>query len=122
MKKLEITVGDPAELALKQFGATLNAALKGGSVAPFFSIGFMNMSQFGAVFTPKRWELVEALKTSGPVTIYALAKQLNRHYPNVHKDVTALIEWLVIEKDEENKVFVPWDEIDVRWPLLRQAA
>lgn len=67
-------------------------------------------------------ELVEHLKTTGPVTIYALAKQLARHYRNVHKDVTALIEWMVIEKDESGKVFVPWDEIDVRWPLVRHAA
>ena len=56
------------------------------------------------------------------MTIYALAKQLNRHYANVHKDVKALIEWLVIEKDENNKIFVHWDEIDVRWPLLRLVA
>jgi len=40
----------------------------------------------------------------------------------VHKDVTALIEWMVIEKDESGKVFVPWDEIAVRCPLLKQAA
>jgi predicted transcriptional regulator len=80
------------------------------------------MAQFGTVFTPKRWELVEALKTAGPLSIYALAKSLNRHYRNVHKDVTALIEWTVIEKNEAGKVFVPWDEIDVRWPLLRYAA
>jgi hypothetical protein len=40
----------------------------------------------------------------------------------VHKDVTALMEWMVIEKDENGRVFVPWDEIDVRWPLLKRAA
>ncbi len=42
-------------------------------------------------------------------------------YSNVHKDVTVLSAWLVIEKDEAGKVFVPWDEIDVRWPLLKAA-
>ena len=80
------------------------------------------MSQFGEVFSPKRWELVERLKAAGPLSIYALAKQLSRHYRNVHKDVTALIEWMVIEKDDSGKVFVPWDEIDVRWPLVKHAA
>jgi hypothetical protein len=29
---------------------------------------------------------------------------------------------MVIEKDESGKVFVPWDEIAVRCPLLKQAA
>lgn len=47
------------------------------------------MTQFVAVFTPKRWELVAALKKSGPVSTYALAQGLDRHYRNVHKDVTA---------------------------------
>lgn len=42
------------------------------------------MAQFGAVFTSKRWELVEALKSAGPLTIYALAKRLGRDYRNVH--------------------------------------
>jgi predicted transcriptional regulator len=85
-------------------------------------IGFETMSQFGEVFTPKRWELVESLKAAGPLSIYALAKRLGRHYRNVHKEVTALVDWMVIEKDESGRVFVPWDEIDVRWPLIRQAA
>ena len=43
--------------------------------------------------------------------------RLNRHYRNVHKDVTALMEWTVIEKNDAGLVFVPWDEIDVRWQL-----
>lgn len=119
---LNVYVAEEEEISRKRSMAHAEAIDKDIDVEPLCEISFTNMSQFGAVFTPKRWELVEALKTSGPVTIYALAKQLNRHYPNVHKDVTALIEWLVIEKDEENKVFVPWDEIYVRWPLLRQAA
>jgi hypothetical protein len=29
---------------------------------------------------------------------------------------------MVIEKDEQGRVHVPWDEIDVRWPLVKHAA
>jgi hypothetical protein len=39
----------------------------------------------------------------------------------VHQDVALLSEWLVVEKDENGKVFVPWDEIDVRLPLQAAA-
>lgn len=122
MNVLEVKVGEPVENCLADFGEALQSAMDGQSVAPYCGIGFETMSQFGAVFTPKRWELVESLKSAGPLSIYALAKRLNRHYRNVHKDVTALMEWMVIEKDECGLVFVPWDEIDVRWPLMRQAA
>jgi len=122
MSVLEVKVGEPIETSLAGFGAALAAARADGEVSPYFGIGFESMAQFGTVFTPKRWELVEALKVAGPLTIYALAKRLGRHYRNVHKDVTALSEWLVIEKDAQGRVFVPWDEIDIRWPLVKQAA
>lgn len=122
MSTLEITIGEPIDGILERWGGILNSALKGGGVTPYFGVGFTTMAQFGAAFTPKRWELVEELKTTGPLTMDALAKRLHRHHRNVHKDVTALMEWLVIEKDEDDKLFVPWDEIAVRWPLLKQAA
>ena len=76
----------------------------------------------GKPHTPARSTELSRLKTAGPLSIYALAKRLGRHYRNVHKDVTALVDWMVIEKDESGRVFVPWDEIDVRWPLIRKAA
>ncbi|TRW95894.1 hypothetical protein [Candidatus Methylobacter oryzae] len=122
MNVLEIKVGEPVTAGLARFGEALDAAMGGLAVEPYFGVGFKNMAQFGEVFTPKRWELVESLKAAGPLTIYALAKRLGRHYRNVHKDVTALMEWLVVEKDASGKVFVPWDEIDVRCPLLSRVA
>ena len=122
MSVLEVRVGESVAASLARFGQTLAAARSGKKVKPNFGIGFRTMAQFGEAFTPKRWELVESLKAAGPLTIYALAKRLGRHYRNVHKDVTALMQWMVIEKDEAGRIFVPWDEIDVRWPLVRQAA
>lgn len=120
--KLEIHVAEPFE-AFRQRSLDHARQLDAGiPVAPLCEVGFETMAQFGEIFTPKRWELVEALKAAGPLSIYALAKRLSRHYRNVHKDVTALIEWTVIEKDESGHVFVPWDEIDVRWPLVKRAA
>lgn len=121
MNKLHIEV-QPAKAALARFGTALQGVMEGRSPRPYAGIGFENMAQFGEVFTPKRWELVETLKASGPMTIYALAKHLNRHYRNVHKDVSVLTDWLVISRDETGKVYVPWDEIDVRMALAKQAA
>ncbi len=121
MNKLHIEV-QSAQAALGKFGASLQAVMQGKSPRPYSGIGFENMAQFGEVFTPKRWELVENLKAAGPMSIYALAKRLNRHYRNVYKDVGILADWTVVSKDENGKVFVPWDEIDVRMALNKQAA
>ena len=122
MSVLIVRVGENVEASLARFGEALKTARAGRVVKPYAGVGFRSMAQFSEVFTPKRWELVEALKSSGPLTIYALAKHLDRHYRNVHKDVTALMQWTVIEKNDAGQVFVPWSEIDVRWPLLKRAA
>jgi predicted transcriptional regulator len=47
----------------------------------------------------------------GPMTIYALAKLLHRHYKNVHDDVKALENIGLVEKDETGRYVVPWEEI-----------
>lgn len=112
----------PAQTALERFGETLSHLEANEPVQAYAGIGFESLPQFIETFTPKRWELISALKRTGPITIYALAKSLNRHYRNVHKDVTALLEWMVVEKDDQGRVYVPWDEIDVRLPLLMKAA
>lgn len=121
MNKLHIEV-QSAQAALARFGAALQSVIEGRTPRTYSGIGFENMAQFGEVFSPKRWELVEVLKSAGPLTIYALAKRLNRDYRNVHKDVSILSDWLVISKDESGKIYVPWDEIDVRMALAKHAA
>nr|CAA6828623.1 MAG: Predicted transcriptional regulator [uncultured Thiotrichaceae bacterium] len=112
--KIEIR---PATDALDAFGKTLQQLEAGKTAEPHFSIGFENVPQFAKVFTAKRWELISKLRETGAVSIYELAKRLDRHYRNVHQDVSLLSEWLVIEKNDQGKVHVPWDEIDVRLPL-----
>jgi predicted transcriptional regulator len=104
---------------------SLDAARKidaGQEIEPLCEIGIDSLPQFLDVFTPKRWELIAMLRDAGPVTIYALAKRLKRHYRNVYKDVAKLREWMVIEKDESGRVFVPWDEIDLYLPLKSPTA
>jgi predicted transcriptional regulator len=122
MMRLIVRVAEPADHFKMRTLAHACSTDAGQSMEPLSEIGFDALPQFIEVFTPKRWELIAALKAAGPLTIYALAKRLARHYRNVHKDVTALMQWLVIEKDEAGHVFVPWDEIDVRLPLVQRAA
>lgn len=68
MNKLHIGV-QPAAAALERFGKNLQAVMQGCTPRSYSGIGFENMAQFGEVFSPKRWELVESLKLSGPLTI-----------------------------------------------------
>jgi len=53
----------------------------------------------------------------GHVSINALAKKLHRQYRNVFDDVKILERLALVEKDEKNLYFVPWDEIDAIFRL-----
>jgi len=53
----------------------------------------------------------------GHVSINALAKKLHRQYRNVFDDVKILERLALVEKDEKNIYFVPWDEIDAIFRL-----
>lgn len=115
---LQIRVGFPVADSLAAAAETLAAIESGLSPAHHFGVGFADMGQMLAVFTPKRWELIARLREIGPVSVAELARQLGRDYKNVHGDVEKLAEWLAVERDESGKVFVPYAEIvlDMRLP------
>jgi predicted transcriptional regulator len=86
-----------------------------------YHLNFATAAQMFAELTPARLALLEALKKTGPQSIYALARRLNRNYSNVHRDVGKLMEHELIARDEKNRVFVPWEDVLIR-VSLRSAA
>lgn len=82
-----------------------------------YHLGFANPTELFSEITPKRMELLEALKRTGPVSIYRLAKEMHRNYSNVHADVAKLMEYDLVEKDEEGHVYVPWDDVEIHVSL-----
>lgn len=120
---LNVKVGDPLAASLALASMTMEALEQGKPVAPYFGIGFADVGQLFAVFTPKRWDLLAALREAGPMTIAELARHVRRDYKNVHGDVEKLIEWQAVEKDDQGRIAAPYDEIvvDVRLPQKRAA-
>jgi predicted transcriptional regulator len=122
-RTLHVRVGEGADSALTRAASAMSALDQGRTPASHFEVGFEDVSQMFAVFTPRRWELLAALRKAGPISISALAKLLKRDYKNVHGDVTALMEWLAVDKNEQGLVYAPYADIkvDVHLPD-RQAA
>lgn len=120
---LHVRVGEGVQRALNRAADTMLALERGQQPAPHFEVGFGDIGQMFAVFTPRRWELLAVLREAGPMSISALAKLLNRDYKNVHGDVAALMEWMAVEKDEQGLVFAPFADIavDVHLPQQRAA-
>lgn len=120
---LNVKVGEPLEANLALAARTMEALDRGERPAPYFGIGFSDVGQLFAVFTPRRWDLLAALRESGPMTIAELARRVKRDYKNVHGDVEKLAEWQAVEKDEKGRIVAPYSEIvvDVRLPQGRAA-
>ena len=82
-----------------------------------YHLSFSDSAQLFRELTPARLALLEHLKKDGPQSIYALAKQLGRNYSNVHADVRKLMEHHLIDKTEDQQVFVPWDDVEIHLSL-----
>lgn len=115
---LHVKAGEPLEANLKRAAQMMQARERGETPAAYFGIGFSNIGELFAVFTPRRWDLLCVLRQGGPMTIAELARRLKRDYKNVHRDAEKLTEWRTVEKDEKGRVFAPYSEIivDIQMP------
>lgn len=119
---LNVNVGEALHDAGARAAATMRAIERGQHVQPYFGVSFEQIGQMLAAFTPKRWELIAALREAGPLTVADLARRLGRNYKNVHTDVTQLIAWMTVERAKDGRVSVPWSEIVVDMKLPGRAA
>ncbi len=84
---------------------------------PIHKLFFTSESDLFRTLSPKRMELVKFLRNHGPLSCRKLAAQLKRSYANVHGDVHELSQLNLIVKNKEQKLFVPWDELNIAVPL-----
>ena len=78
---------------------------------------FSSPAQLFSVISPKRWQLIEHLQHLGPSTIRGLARSLDRDVKRVHDDVTAIIDWGLVERINEGMVHVPYSVIHAEFDL-----
>ena len=107
---LELRVGDARD-ALDRFEAAWNRRLEGRKVDTLHVLSMADLPLLLRTLTPARWALLERLREAGPLSIYELAKRLDRDYKNVHTDVTALVKIGLIERSDDARVGVPWDVV-----------
>lgn len=94
--------------ALDRFEAAWHLASGRKPPEPLALLSFADLPLLMKNLTPARWDLLRRLAKEGPMTVYALAKLLERDYKNVHSDVSRLLELKLIEKTESSLVRVAW--------------
>jgi predicted transcriptional regulator len=107
-RKLEIRLGAAGD-ALDRFEAAWHRVEEGRAMRPLEILSFEHLPLLLKTLSPARWGLLEKLKKDGPVSIYELARRLQRDYKNVHTDVTQLAALGLIERQDDGRVAVAWD-------------
>lgn len=97
--------------ALDRFEAAWHLASGRPPPAPLALLSFADLPLLVKNLTPARWDLLQQLKGAGPLTIFALAKLLQRDYKNVHTDVARLLELKLVDKAQDGRVSVPWQAV-----------
>ena len=109
-KRLELRVGGAGD-ALDRFEAAWNRRLEGGRPVPLAVLTLPDLPALLKELSPARWALLARLRGEGPLSVYQLAKRLERDYKNVHTDVKRLIELGLIERRGGSGVAVAWDAV-----------
>ena len=88
---------------------------------PDYRLSFESARSLFADLTPARLDLLGTLRRAGPSSVYALAKAAERNYSNVHTDVSRLETLGLIERAEDGMVSVPFEAVEIRFPLAQAA-
>jgi predicted transcriptional regulator len=107
---LEIRVG-PAGDALDRFEAAWNRAAEGRAVRALHVLTVEDLPALLKTLSPARLQLLRTLKAGAALSIYELARRLERNYKNVHTEVVQLAALGLIERRGDNLVRVPWDSL-----------
>ena len=96
--------------------------LEEGKLKKSIDVLSLSEDEYRNLFSKKRLDIIKALRNKKFVSIYELAKELDRPYKNVYDDVNLLLELGVIEKDEDKKTrkynyYVDFDKINVEIPV-----
>ena len=114
MSKRKVTISTGT---MEQFGQDFIKAWKQGEQGTATAIEaervcFLDLSTMLSSLTEKRLEILRTLQSQPGITTYELAKQLGRHYKNVHTDVGLLKDIGLIEVSENGTgLQVPFTQI-----------
>lgn len=86
-----------------------------------FHLSFDSARLLFSEVTPARLDLLNTLRKEGACSVYALAKAADRNYSNVHADVARMIDLGLVERGDDDKVYVPFDDVEVHFHLAAAA-
>lgn len=92
-------------------------AMKTGKGDPGVRIAFATPELLWQVLTAKRWNLLKAMCSAGPISIREAARRIGRDVKAVHGDIMVLLDAGVLNRSPEGRVEFPFDAIKVEFTL-----
>ena len=120
MKTLTIRIEADAMAALRRAGQQFADTWESGTYAGEV-LSFESPASLFRLLTPARWGVLDELQRSGYCGLRELARRLGRDASAVHRDVTALHERGLIEKDENSRLYIPFDRIHTEFDIAKAA-
>jgi predicted transcriptional regulator len=100
--------------------ASVREQIESGAEADY-RLSFESAHTLFSELAPARIDLLDTLRRAGACSVYALAKTAGRNYSNVHGDMTRVLDLGLIERAQDDTVFVPFAEFDIHLPLAMAA-
>jgi len=107
VKKVKVGIKD-IKTALNEFVEMGETVKRGEVVKKEVGVHFTSFEAFRKALTPKRLELLHAIKTERPSSINRLSKIVCRNIKNVAEDVKYLAQIGLVERRETNKEVTPF--------------
>jgi predicted transcriptional regulator len=95
-------------------------AWKTGKPQRLARISFATPELLWRVLSAKRWELLKALCSAGPISIREAARRVHRDVKAVHGDVTALLSAGLLNRTQSGRIEFPYEAVKIEF--LLQAA
>jgi predicted transcriptional regulator len=90
---------------------SMRAAFRGEPQGCRYS--FRSEERLLATLNPNRWAIIKALTGAGPLGVRELARRVGRDVKGVHTDAQALSTCGLIDRVEDGKLLLPYDEVKV---------
>jgi predicted transcriptional regulator len=108
MKTVTIGVASRAEVTERA-----KAAFRGQKQGA--RISFVSPELMFRTLTSNRWDILRRMAGAGPMGVRELARRLDRDVKGVHRDVHALLNAGVIDRDDDGRIVFPFDAIRVEF-------
>ena len=99
------------ETVNKRFSAAFEGKAQGAYIT------FESPELLFQTLTQMRWNIIKAITATGPLSIREIARRVGRDVKAVHRDVHALLDAGVIERNAEGAIVFPYEAVHVDFML-----